>query len=474
MVDLKATTTTGGETVLDGALVQKFEEALRGELLRLGDEAYDSARTVWNGMIDRKPALLVRCAGVADVMRAVDFARTHEILVAVRGGGHNIAGKSMCDGGLVIDLSSMKGMRVDPGARTARAQAGLRLGDFDPETQAFGLATTMGIVTDTGVAGIALGGGYGWLAGKYGLACDNLLSADVVTADGRFVTASAQQNEDLFWGLRGGGGNFGVATSFEFQLHSVGSVLGGMVVHPMAKAREVLRFYEEFAASAPDELTTACALLSDPDGNPIVAIALCYCGSLEEGEKILKPLRAFGPPAADLVRPMAYVELQAMLDDVFTPGRRYYWKTSLLRNLTEPSIEALVEHAGRKASPMSLMVLQQLHGAAGRVGVTETAFAHRYDHYNCLPVAVWDNHEGSEKNIRWAREYWEAMQPFVEDDCYANDLGEVELETSLEGKGEERVKAAYGEKTYERLVTLKNKYDPTNFFRLNANIEPTG
>ena len=473
MADLKAVTTTGGETVLEQADIEAFEIGLRGKLLRLGDDGYDSARSIWNAMIDHKPTLLVRCAGVADVLRAVDFARTHDILVAVRGGGHNIAGKSMCHGGLVIDLAPMQGIRVDPVARTARAQAGLKLGDFDPETQAFGLATTMGIVTDTGIAGITLGGGYGWLAGKFGLACDNLISADIVTADGRFLTASADENEELFWGLRGGGGNFGVVTSFEYQLHPVDSILGGMVIHPMTSAAEVLHFYEEFASAAPDELTTACALLSDPDGNPIIAIAVCYCGPAEEGEKVLKPLRAFGPPVADLVSPMPYVALQAMLDEAFAPGRLYYWKTSLLRKLTDPSIETLVEHASKKASPMSLAVLQQMHGAAGRVGATDTAFVHRYDHYNFLPVASWEAPEGSEKNIRWAREFWGAMQPFVEDDCYANDLGEVELENVIDETGEDRVKAAYGDETYERLVKLKNAYDPTNFFRLNTNIEPT-
>ena len=305
MADLKAVTAVGGDTVLEHADIETFESGLRGTLLRLSDDGYDSARTIWNAMIDHKPSLLVRCAGVADVLRAVDFARTHDILVAVRGGGHNIAGKSMCHGGLVIDLAPMQGMRVDPVARTARAQAGLKLGDFDPETQAFGLATTMGIVTDTGIAGLTLGGGYGWLAGKFGLACDNLLFADIVTADGRFLTASADENEELFWGLRGGGGNFGVVTSFEYQLHPVDSILGGMVIHPMTSAAEVLHFYEEFASRAPDELTTACALLSGPDGNPIVAIAVCYCGPAEEGEKVAEAAARFWPTGSRPCQPDA-------------------------------------------------------------------------------------------------------------------------------------------------------------------------
>lgn len=474
MKGIEVSRLNGGTTVLDEATVRGLEQALKGRVLRDGDAGYDAARTVWNGMIDHRPGLLVRCQEVADVLRAVDFARDRDILVSVRAGGHNIAGKSMCAGGLVIDLSPMKGMRVDPVARTAQAQAGLRLGEFDRETQAFGLATTMGVATDTGIAGITLGGGYGWLAGKFGLACDNLISADVVTADGRLVTASSQENDDLFWGLRGGAGNFGVVTSFQYRLHPLETVLGGMVIHPMTNAARVLRFYEEYAAAAPDELTTVGALLSAPDGNPIVAIAVCYCGSQGDGENVLKPLRAFGPPAADLIRPMAYVELQAMLDEVFAPGRRYYWKSSLLRKLAEPAIETLVSHAAEKTSPMSLTVLQQLHGAAARVGAADTAFAHRYDHYNCIPLAVWEAPEDSDKNIRWARDYWEAMQPVVERDCYANDLGEVELEGSMDGKKESRVRAAWGDETYARLVKLKRKYDPANFFRLNTNIDPSG
>jgi FAD/FMN-containing dehydrogenase len=462
MVEVNITTTTGAESALDENVVEEFSKGLRGKLVRPGDDTYDAARKVWNGAIDKRPALIACCAGVADVVGCVNFARDHDLLVSVRGGGHNIAGNAVCDGGLTIDLSKMKGIRVDPARRTARAEPGLKLGEFDRETQAFGLATTMGVNTDTGIAGLTLGGGYGWLAGKYGLTCDNLLAVDIVTADGQLVKASASENEDLFWGVRGGGGNFGVVTSFEYRLHPVGPVLGGMSIYPMAKAREVLRFFHEFSSTVPDELSTFAALLTTPDGDLAVAIAVCYCGSLEEGDKVLSPLRKFGSPVADMIGPMPYVELQSVFDGGFVAQECYYWKTSLIRELRDGSIEAIESYAARKPTPMSAIGIQQLHGAAIRVGATETAFAHRYSHYNLLPVSIWRSPADSEKSIRWVRELWEAMQPFLERDAYGNDMGE---------EGEERVRSAYGI-NYERLVALKNRYDPTNFFRLNQNIRP--
>jgi FAD/FMN-containing dehydrogenase len=462
MVEVNITTTTGAGSALDENVVQEFSKGLRGKLVRPGDDTYDAARKVWNGAIDKRPALIACCAGVADVVGCVNFARDHDLLVSVRGGGHNIAGNAVCDGGLTIDLSKMKGIRVDPARRTARAEPGLKLGEFDRETQAFGLATTMGVNTDTGIAGLTLGGGYGWLAGKYGLTCDNLLAVDIVTADGQLVKASASENEDLFWGVRGGGGNFGVVTSFEYRLHPVGPVLGGMSIYPMAKAREVLRFFHEFSSTVPDELSTFAALLTTPDGDLAVAIAVCYCGSLEEGDKVLSPLRKFGSPVADMIGPMPYVELQSVFDGGFVAQECYYWKTSLIRELRDDSIEAIESYATRKPTPMSAIGIQQLHGAAVRVGATETAFAHRYSHYNLLPVSIWRSPADSEKSVRWVRELWEAMQPFLERDAYGNDMGE---------EGEERVRSAYGI-NYERLVALKNRYDPTNFFRLNQNIRP--
>ena len=443
--------------------VEEFKASLRGEFVRPSDDTYDAARRVFNAMIDKRPRMIVRCAGAGDVINSVDFARAHDLEVAVRGGGHSIAGKSVCDDGILIDLSPMKGIRVDPARRTAHAQPGLRLREFDHETQAFGLATTLGVMSDTGIAGLTLGGGIGWLNGKHGLACDNLLSVDVVTADGRYLTASAEENEDLFWGVRGGSGNFGIVTSFEYQLHSVGLVLGGMVLHEMSKATEVLRFYREFAPSCPDELSTLLVFLTTPDGNPVVAVNVCYTGSLEEGEKAVAPLRNFGTPLADLIRPMKYVEMQSLVDEAWPPGRLHYWKSSFLRAWKDEAIETIVHYSTAMPSPMSFVLFQQMHGAASRVGPAETAFAHRHEQYDFGIYAIWNDPADEEKNLAWAGEFWEAMQPFLERGVYVNNLGE---------EGEERVKAAYGP-NYERLLALKNKYDPTNFFRLNQNIKPT-
>lgn len=444
---------------------EKFRTHLRGQLLRPGDAGYDAARRVWNVMIDKRPALIVRCAGTGDVVNSVKLAREHGLEVAVRGGGHNVAGNCVCEGGLMIDLSLMKAVQVDPAGRTVRAQPGLKLGEIDRETQAFGLATTLGIASDTGIAGLTLGGGYGWLGGKYGLACDNLISVDVVTAEGQLATASANENEDLFWGLRGGGGNFGVVTSFEYRLHAVGSIVGGLVFYPLSKGKQALRFFHEFSSTCPDEVSTAPLLLPAPDGNPAVAIAACYCGPPDQGEKILKPLRTFDSPLADLLQPVSYVQMQSLIDEAWRPGRFYYWKSSLIRELSQEAVEILVEYARAMPTSMgSLIYLQQLHGAASRVGATETAFPHRHDHYNCGAMAGWDDPTESEKNVRWARQCWQAMQPFYERSAYVNDLGE---------EGEQRVREAYGP-NYDRLVALKNKYDPTNFFRLNQNIKPSG
>jgi len=444
---------------------QQLKKNIRGEVVRRDDAAYDATRKVWNRMIDKRPGLIVRCLGTADVIRSVEFARDHNLAAAVRGGGHNIAGKCLCDEGLLIDLSAMKGIHVDAVQRTARAQAGLRLGEFDRETQVFGLATTMGVATDTGVAGITLGGGYGWLDGKFGLACDNLVSAEVVTAEGKVITASAHENPDLLWGLRGGSGNFGIVTSFEFQLHPVGPVLGGAFFYSMSVAMQAFRFLDEFSRTCPDELSTFLAGAPAPDGTPCVGIALCYCGELETGEELLKPLRRFAPPIADMVAARSYVEMQSLFDEAFTPGRFYYWKSSLLREINEGAAEILTECTRKMPmTPGSFFYLQQLHGAASRVKPTETAFPHRYDHYNCGAMAGWDDEAHTERNVRWSRESWTAMQPFCEHDAYVNDLGE---------EGEQRVREAYGQ-NYERLVALKQKYDPTNFFRLNQNIWPAG
>jgi FAD/FMN-containing dehydrogenase len=328
------------------------------------------------------------------------------------------------------------------------------------------LATTLGINTDTGIAGLTLGGGYGWLGGKYGLACDNLLSVEVVTAGGELVTASSSENDDLFWGVRGAGANFGIVTSFEYRLHPVGPVLGGMVLFPMTKGREVLGFFDEFSSTCPDEVTLVGLLLTAPDGTPAVAIAACYCGPLEQGVEVLKPLRTFSSPLADLIAPKPYVEMQTLFDEAWAPRRLYYSKSSIIRRLNEEAIEAFLDHAQAMPTPLSCIAFQQLHGAASRIGVDETAFPHRYDHHSCYVHPATEDPADAQKIISWAQEGWQAVQPFVEPALYVNAL-----EDALE-EGEERVREAYGS-NYGRLVALKNEYDPTNFFRLNANIQPT-
>ena len=452
-------------TTLGEASIGKFQGSLRGEVLRPDDDGYDAARTVWNGMVDKRPALIGRCTGAADVIRCVRFAREHDLLASVRGGGHNYSGRSVCDHGLMIDLSPMKGIRVDPVRRTAQAEAGLRLGELDYETQAFGLATPLGINTDTGIAGLTLGGGYGWLGGKYGLACDNVLSVDVVTADGELMTASANENEDLFWGVRVAGANFGIVTSFHYQLHPVGPVLGGLVLYPMTEAKDVLRFYDEFSSTCPDEVTTLALLLTTPDGIPAVGIAACYCGPLDQGEEVLRPLRTFSSPLADFITSQPYVQMQSLFDEHWPPGWLYYVKAQNIRNLNDGAIETMLEYARALPTPFSSIVLQQLHGAASRIPENDTAFPYRYDHYDLLAHSATDNPADCEKMIGWARECWQALQPFVEKAVYAN---------AVEGftePSQEQIRQAYGS-NYDRLTKLKKKYDPTNFFRLNPNIPP--
>jgi hypothetical protein len=447
---------------LDEAHIRGFAAALRSDLIRPEDDRYDATRAVFNAMVDRRPALIARCAGVADVMRGIEFARTHDVPLSIRGGGHSVAGKAVCEGGLMLDLSPMKGIHVDPVRRTVEAQAGLTLGEFDHETQAFGLATTLGVVSVTGIAGLTLGGGLGWLNGKYGLACDNLISADVVTADGRLLRVAEQENEDLFWGIRGGGGNFGVVTSFGYRLHPVSTVLAGGLSYPLSKAHEVLRFYHEFASGCPDELSTTASLGVTPEGEGVISVSVCYCGPLEEGERVLRPLREFGSPLADNIEPMAYTTLQSAPDAGFPPGRRHYWKSSYLKELSEEAIEVMAGYVSEMPSPTTGVGLQQMHGAASRVDPTATAFPHRDEHYDFLILSQWDDPAESERNVEWTRSLFEAMEPFFEGGVYVNNLGD---------EGEDRVREAYGA-NYERLLTLKGKYDPTNLFRLNQNIKP--
>jgi FAD/FMN-containing dehydrogenase len=465
MPDLSMTTSTGSHIVIEGTTVETFKTSLRGELLRPGDTDYDEARKVWNGMIDKRPGLIARCTGVADVISAVDFARTHQLLVSVRGGGHNIPGNAVCNGGLMIDLACMRSVRVDPVRRTARAEGGVTWGEFDHETQAFGLATTGGSVSDTGIAGLTLGGGLGWLAGKCGLTCDNLLSADVVTANGKLLIASASEHTDLFWGLRGGGGNFGIVTSFEYQLHPVGPVLAGMLLYPFAKAKEALAYYRDFAKAVPDEVNTMGGLLTSPDGDLMAVIAVCYNGSLDAGERVLRPLREFGPPVADQIRPMAYREVQTQLDAAAVRGRRYYIKSSFMRSISDDAIDALIDRFANVPSPHTLVFFQQLGNAANRIGAQETAFSQRdaLCEWGCL--SSWVDPAADGMNIGWTRALAEAMQPFSSGGAYITQMG-VEAE-----EGADRIKDAFGP-NYEQLVALKNKYDPTNLFRHNQNVKP--
>ncbi len=449
--------------MISESAIQKFRGSLRGQTFCPSEPGYDAARTVPNAMIDRRPAVIARCAGAADVIACVRFAREHDVLVAVRGGGHSVAGKSVCDGGLMIDLSAMKGIRVEPGRRTARAEMGLKLGEFDRETQAFGLATTQGVVPTVGIAGLTLGGGWGHLHAKYGLSIDNVISADVITADGRLLTANAFENQDLFWGVRGGGGNFGIVTSLEYRLHEVGPVLGGAVFYPAAKAKEVLHFWREFAAASPDELVTQGGSFNLPDGTPVFGIAACYCGPLSDGEKALKPLRTFDTPIADVLGHISYIQMQSMLEPFFPPGRQIYVKSNFLRSLSDEAINALVQYVDKSPSPYTFApFIEHWHGVATRVPVSDTAFPHRQYSWNFFAWSMWESPSDSEKNKQWTCECWEALRPFLVASSYSNYVAD---------EGEAIAREAYGP-NYDRLVALKNKYDPTNFFRMNHNIKP--
>lgn len=465
MTDVIAKTTTGESTGLDESAISDFRTRLRGSLLSRDDDGYEQARRVWNGNIDRSPALIARCTGTADVLEAVSFARANHLLVALRGGGHNAAGHGTCDGGLVIDLSPMKGVHVDPLARTAWSQGGVTWAEFDRETQAFGLATPGGNVSNTGVAGLTLGGGLGSLSGQYGLSCDNLLSADVVTADGQFRKASEDENPDLFWALRGGGGNFGVVTSFEFQLHQVGpTVLGGLVLHPIAKAKEVLRFCGEFGSSLPDKAFILAALLTSPDGEPMAAMLLSHNGPIDEGERVLEPARKFGSPVADLVQPMPYVVRQRILDDGMAEhGVQRYWKSGFAHRLSEEMIDVLIDGAAAFPSPMAVIACYPIHGATTRVAPEATAYALREFLWDVNAVAQWTDAAESDKHIAWARQLWGRIDPLTTGTAYTNHMAGDDRP--------ERVRASYGA-NYERLVALKNKYDPDNFFQINPNIKP--
>ncbi len=457
---------------LDESALQELEASFRGQVVRPADAGYDEQRKVWNGSIDRHPALVLRCAGVADVSAAVRFAKRTGLPVAVRSGGHSFPGLSVCDGGVVIDLGLMKGIRVDPDARTARVQAGVLWGELDHETQAFGLATTGGIVTHTGVAGLTLGGGIGWLQRKHGLTIDNLLSADVVTADGEFVKASETENADLFWGLRGGGGNFGIVTEFEFRLHPIGPIVyAGPIFWPIEDSARLLRFYREWIAEAPDELMTivvhrkAPALPFVPQelhGRLIAGVAVCYAGSVEEGEKVVRPLKEFATPVLDLCVPKPYVAHQAMFDPSFPHGWQYYMRACDVAELTDDVIEITADHSARIDSPLTAFPIWQLGGAVARVDEDETSFNGRAAGHTFNITATTATAEGFDKEREWSRAFWSALEPH-HTSVYVNFLME---------EGEDRIRQAYGAAKYDRLKALKRRYDPDNLFKLNQNIPP--
>jgi FAD/FMN-containing dehydrogenase len=450
--------------VLEGPVLDELRGELRGAVIGPADAEYETARRIHNGMIDKHPAVIARCHGVADVKVALAFGLAHALPIAVRGGGHNVAGKAVCDDGIVIDLGPMKGIRVDPAARTAHAQTGLSWGEFDRETQLFGLATTGGAVSTTGIAGLTLGGGIGWLQRQHGLACDNLLSVDVVTTDGRLLTASETENADLFWGLRGGGGNFGIATSFEYRLHPQGQVIGGPILHPFSAAREAFDFYRDFSQAAPDELFCEFGLGALPDGERGVFLFFCWAGDLEEGEQALAPARAFGSPVEDFLAPMSYCEIQQAFDADFPFGLKNYWKSSNVAELSDDAIDTMISFMESAPSMAPMVVIDQFGGAVARIPNDATAFGHRDAQYDLIIAAIWSEDADQEEHMEWARSFWDAMQPFATDDVYVNYLSD---------EGDERVRAAYGHH-YERLVELKRKYDAENVFRNNQNIDPAG
>jgi len=451
--------------VVDGARVEAFKREVEGRVILPGDAGYDAARRIWNAAIERRPGLIARCSGVADVVASVKFARANDLLVAVRGGGHNVGGRALCDDGIVVDLSRMKGVLVDRQRRTALVQAGCTLGDVDRETHVYGLAVPAGVVSRTGIAGLTLGGGVGWLVRKHGLTCDNLLACEVVTAEGEVVTASAESNPDLFWGLRGGGGNFGIVTSFLFRAHPVATVLGGMVVHARSAARAVLRHYRDVVAAAPEELTAYAALVTTPDGQPAVALVACWCGDPAAGERALAPLRSFGKPLVDAIQPMPFPAMQRLLDDAFPEGTHNYWKSSFVKTLNDDAIDLIVAHADRAESPLSAVVVEYYGGAAGRVDPAATAFAQRQAEYDIGIMAQWTDGAQTARHTAWARGLAEALKPHASGGYLLNFLNEDE--------SPDTIRAAFGA-NHARLAALKRKWDPTNFFSVNQNIRPAG
>ena len=463
----RLTQMNGGTLELSPEALQSFKGAFKGRVLTAEDAEYEETRKIWNAMIDRRPGLVARCTGTADVVQAVRFARQHGLLCSVRGGGHNIAGLSVCEGGLMIDMSLLRGVWVDPVRRTARAQAGCTLGDVDRETQLHGLAAVLGFVSATGIAGLTVGGGFGYLTRRHGWTCDTMVSMEVVTADGKVLRASADENEDLFWALRGGSGNFGIVTSFEYRLFPVGpEILGGAIAWHGEDAKQVLEAYGAFSAAAPRELTTVAALRIAPPapwlpkevhGKPIVAIFVCHSGKLEDGEALLAPLRKLGRPVADIVTRRPYTQMQSLLDATQPKGRRYYWKSHYLAGLERRFIDIAVEHAGRIRSPHSAILLFQIQGALNELPAGHSPAGNREAAYVLNIAGSWEKPGDDDNNVQWARDCFESTRSCSTGGTYVNFLTEEE--------GQDRIEAAYGRSTLEKLAALKRKYDPENFFR---------
>ena len=448
--------------------IDALRTQIAGCVLSPSDAGYDDARRVHNGLIDRRPALVARCQGTADVQAAVRFGRERRLEIAVRGGAHNVAGNAVCDGGLMIDLSSMRAVHVDTRARRARAQGGATWGDYNRETQLHGLASTGGVVSTTGVGGLTLGGGLGWLMGKHGLAIDSLRAVELVTATGDIVRASAEEHPDLFWAVRGGGGNFGIATWLEYEVHPVGpTVTGGLVAHPFGAARDVLQFYREFTASLPDELTAFAGVLHAPDGSgtKLAAIIVCHAGNLEDGARAVAPVKRFGAPVMDVIGPMPYTAMNMLVDAGFPKGALNYWKSNFLTGLDDKVIDTMIERFAAAPSTMSSLLLEHFHGAATRVQPTETAFPHRSVGYNFLTIGEWLDPGATAANVKWVRESYAAMAPHFASGRYVNYLNADEVAESS------TVAAAFGPNG-KRLREVKQRYDPDNVFHLNQNITP--
>ena len=471
MSDINVITTDGNQTILNKSVIDDFKTKLLGNLIFKSDPDYDNVRVLWNGMIDRKPALIVRCSGTPDVIASVNFAREHNLMISARGGGHNVAGTASSDGGMMIDLSQMKGIRVDPDTRVAFVSPGATIHDVDHETQMFGLATPMGINSTTGIAGLTLGGGFGWLSRSFGLTADNLISADVLTADGKIINANENGTSDLLWGLRGGGGNFGIVTNFQYRLHPVGpQLLCGLIVHPFKDAHKVFKFYQDFTDKVTEKLSCYVVLRKAPPlpflpedvhGKEVFIIAIVYAGDIKEGEMILEPLRKFGNPVAEQIGPAPYEVFQQAFDPLLTPGARNYWKSLNFKKFNNEAMDIILKHVLQLPTPLSDIFIGNLGGAINRVEKDATAYPHRDINYIMNVHTRWEDKNLDDMCVEWARKFYNELSKFAEDSVYVNFISE----------GENRVTSAFGP-NYEKLARLKKKYDPDNFFKINQNIKP--